>query len=279
MPPRKQDDVSEDESDTEAEPTPGPPSAKQVTDSAEEQRRKKGLDAASEMKELRARLEALERENPALKGDRAAGREAEKLKHQNADLQKKLERREEEIYQLRLKLPPPDPKGFAYHDEADSAASILIISKCPPEAKDCLAAQIPDDCKIPRTQAQMLDMMVTGADNEIESLRLQMEELTEAHEAMKRKFRTQTKTLDTQTKMITDLMNANVAAMAAANQASRAADSARTRPGKIGTNWFSIREFEKQELAVRGSIFELQTTKKALEAEIARLSKPKDGRS
>jgi len=272
----------DDVSDTEGEPSD---SAKKVTESDpndDAQRKKAELEA----KELRGRLEELERQYPALKSnDRGLSREVEKLKHQNTELQKKLERREEEIFQLRIKLPPPDPKGFGYFDEADSAASMLIISNCPPEAKDCLAAQIPEDCKISRTQAQMLDMMVTGAENEIDSLKLQLEELSEAHETMKKKFRAQTKTLDTQTKMITDLMNANVAAMNLANLASsgQAPTSANgpvavKRPGKLGANWFSIREFEKQELAVRGSIFELQTTKKALEAEIARLSKMREGR-
>jgi len=275
---------SEDDiSDTEGEPADS--SAKKVSDSDpndDAQRKKAELEA----KELRGRLEELERQYPALKSnDRGLSREVEKLKHQNTELQKKLERREEEIFQLRIKLPPPDPKGFAYFDEADSAASMIIISNCPPEAKDCLAAQIPEDCKISRTQAQMLDMMVTGAENEIDSLKLQLEELSEAHESMKKKFRAQTKTLDTQTKMITDLMNANVAAMNLANLASSGQAPTATngpvavkRPGKLGANWFSIREFEKQELAVRGSIFELQTTKKALEAEIARLSKMREGR-
>lgn len=274
----------DDVSDTEAEPTDSV--AKKIGESEDDAQRKR---AEIEAKELRSRLEELEKLHPALKGergaDRALSREVEKLKHQNTELQKKLERREEEIFQLRIKLPPPDPKGFAYFDESDSAASMLIISNCPPEAKDCLAAQIPEDCKISRTQAQMLDMMVTGAENEIDSLKFQLEELMEAHETLKKKFRAQTKTLDTQTKMITDLMNANVAAMNLANLA-KAGESptaangpmAVKRPGKLGSNWFSIREFEKQELAVRGSIFELQTTKKALEAEIARLSKLKDGR-
>jgi len=273
----------EDISDTEGEPSDS--TAKKAADLDDDAQRKR---AEVEAKDLRGRLEELERLHPSLKNsDRGQSREVEKLKHQNTELQKKLERREEEIFQLRIKLPPPDPKGFAYFDEADSAASMLIISNCPPEAKDCLAAQIPEDCKISRTQAQMLDMMVTGAENEIDSLKLQLEELTEAHETMKKKFRAQTKTLDTQTKMITDLMNANVAAMNLANLATTGQASSgngpvavKRPPGKlgIGSNWFSIREFEKQELAVRGSIFELQTTKKALEAEIARLSKMREGR-
>jgi len=271
----------EDISDTEGEPSDS--AAKRAVDSEDDAQRKK---AEIEAKELRARLEEIERQFPSLKSnERTLSREVEKLKHQNTELQKKLERREEEIFQLRIKLPPPDTKGFSYFDEADSAASMLIISNCPPEAKDCLAAQIPEDCKISRTQAQMLDMMVTGAENEIDSLKLQLEELSEAHEALKKKFRAQTKTLDTQTKMITDLMNANVAAMNLANLAgsgqsptSANGPVAVKRPGKLGSNWFSIREFEKQELAVRGSIFELQTTKKALEAEVARLSKLKEGR-
>lgn len=276
--PHTEDDVS----DTEGEPFDAVPKKGFSDDDSQR------LKAEQEMKDLRGRLEELERLYPALKAsDRGTSREVEKLKHQNTELQKKLERREEEIYQLRIKLPPPDPKGFAYFDEADSAASMLIISNCPPEAKDCLAAQIPEDCKISRTQAQMLDMMVTGAENEIDSLKLQLEELTEAHEALKKKFRAQTKTLDTQTKMITDLMNANVAALNMANLSSTSPSSsaatspspiAAKRPGKLGANWFSIREFEKQELAVKGSIYELQTTKKALEAEIARLSKLREGR-
>jgi predicted nuclease with TOPRIM domain len=273
----------EDISDTEGEPSDSSGKRAAESDSTDDAQRKR---AEIEAKELRGRLDELERLHPSLKSnDRGLSREVEKLKHQNTELQKKLERREEEIFQLRIKLPPPDPKGFAYFDEADSAASMLIISNCPPEAKDCLAAQIPEDCKISRTQAQMLDMMVTGAENEIDSLKLQLEELTDAHETLKKKFRAQTKTLDTQTKMITDLMNANVAAMNLANLASAGqtpttsnGPMAVKRPGKLGANWFSIREFEKQELAVRGSIFELQTTKKALEAEIARLSKLREGR-
>jgi len=265
----------EDISDTEGEPSDS--TAKKVADSDDDAQRKK---AELEAKDLRGRLEELERLHPSLKSnDRGLSREVEKLKHQNTELQKKLERREEEIFQLRIKLPPPDPKGFAYFDEVDSAASMLIISNCPPEAKDCLAAQIPEDCKISRTQAQMLDMMVTGAENEIDSLKLQLEELSDVHETLKKKFRAQTKTLDTQTKMITDLMNANVAAMNSNHPPSSGnGPVAVKRPGKLGSNWFSIREFEKQELAVRGSIFELQTTKKALEAEIARLSKMREGR-
>jgi len=273
----------EDISDTEGEPSETVAKKAAESDSTDDAQRKK---AELEAKELRGRLEELERLHPSLKSnDRGLSREVEKLKHQNTELQKKLEQREEEIFQLRIKLPPPDPKGFSYFDEADSAASMLIISNCPPEAKDCLAAQIPEDCKISRTQAQMLDMMVTGAENEIDSLRLQLEELAEAHETLKKKYRAQTKTLDTQTKMITDLMNANVAAMNLANLASTGQTPSTSngpmavkRPGKLGANWFSIREFEKQELAVRGSIFELQTTKKALEAEIARLSKLREGR-
>jgi len=276
----KKSESEEDVSDTEAEPTD---QAKKPDGDDEVQRKR----AEGEAKELRGRLEELERLFPSLKttNERGLAREVEKLKHQNTELQKKLERREEEIFQLRIKLPPPDPKGFAYFDEADSAASMLIIQNCPPEAKDCLAAQIPEDCKISRTQAQMLDMMVTGAENEIDSLRLQLDELNDSHEALKKKFRAQTKTLDTQTKMITDLMNANVAAMNAASLAGQGKEPtaangpvAAKRPGKLGANWFNIREFEKQELAVRGSIFELQTTKKALEAEISRLSKMREGR-
>lgn len=286
-------DHSEDEvSDTEGEPSD--PLAKKSADLEYDEAQRK--IAENEVRELRAKVEEIEKLYPALRiqtqtrhedrNDRGLAREVEKLKHQNAELQKKLERREEEIFQLRIKLPPPDPKGFAYFDEADSAASMIIINACPPEAKDCLAAQIPEDCKISRTQAQMLDMMVTGAENEIDSLKLQLEELAESHENLKKKFRAQTKTLDTQTKMITDLMNANVAAMNLANLAgsgqtpSAAVNGplAVKRPGKLGANWFSIREFEKQELAVRGSIFELQTTKKALEAEIARLSKSRESR-
>jgi len=276
-------DVGEDVSDTEAEPSDQVGKKAEADANDEVQRKRAELEA----KELRARLEELERLYPAIKAkdDRNLSREVEKLKHQNTELQKKLERREEEIFQLRIKLPPPDPKGFAYPDEPDSAASMLIIQNCPPEAKDCLAAQIPEDCKISRTQAQMLDMMVTGAENEIDSLKLQLEELNEAHEGLKKKFRAQTKTLDTQTKMITDLMNANVAAMNAASlaQAGQSPGPGNPplpgkRPGKLGANWFNIREFEKQELAVRGSIFELQTTKKALEAEIARLTKMREGR-
>jgi DNA repair exonuclease SbcCD ATPase subunit len=262
--------------------TEGEPSDSVIVDPGaffdDAQRKKAELEA----KQLRGRLEELEKLYPALKtNDRGMSREVEKLKHQNTELQKKIERREEEIFQLRVKLPPPDPKGFAYFDEPDSAASILIISNCPPEAKDCLAAQIPEDCKISRTQAQMLDMMVTGAENEIDSLKLQLEELADAHETLKKKFRAQTKTLDTQTKMITDLMNANVAAMSMAHgqpPSSSGGPMAVKRPGKLGSNWSSIREFEKQELAVRGSIFELQTTKKALEAEIGRLAKLREGR-
>jgi len=275
MPTHSEEDIS----DTEGEPSD---SVGKKIDSEDDSQRKK---AEIEAKELRARLEEIERLHPSLKSnDRGLSREVEKLKHQNAELTKKLERREEEIFQLRIKLPPPDPKGFAYFDETDSAASMIIISNCPPEAKDCLAAQIPEDCKISRTQAQMLDMMVTGAENEIDSLKLQLEELADSHETLKKKFRAQTKTLDTQTKMITDLMNANVAAMnlAQLNGSGQAPGTngpvAAKRPGKLGSNWFSIREFEKQELAVRGSIFELQTTKKALEAEVARLSKVREGR-
>ena len=222
-----QPQTEEDISDTEGEPF----DSVGFHDAEESQRQKAELEA----KDLRGRLEQLERQYPTLKtNDRGTSREVEKLKHQNTELQKKLERREEEIYQLRIKLPPPDPKGFSYFDEADSAASMLIISNCPPEAKDCLAAQIPEDCKISRTQAQMLDMMVTGAENEIDSLKLQLDELTEAHEALKKKFRAQTKTLDTQTKMITDLMNANVAAlnMASMNgQPSSSTPIAAKRPG------------------------------------------------
>jgi len=277
----KKSESEEDVSDTEAEPTD---QAAKKPDGDDEVQRKR---AEGEAKELRGRLEELERLFPSLKttNERGLAREVEKLKHQNTELQKKLERREEEIFQLRIKLPPPDPKGFAYFDESDSAASMLIIQNCPPEAKDCLAAQIPEDCKISRTQAQMLDMMVTGAENEIDSLRLQLDELNESHETLKKKFRAQTKTLDTQTKMITDLMNANVAAMNAASLAGQGKEPtaangpvAVKRPGKLGANWFNIREFEKQELAVRGSIFELQTTKKALEAEISRLTKMREGR-
>jgi len=288
----KKDESEGDISDTENEPSDGvaradPAKKTGESESGDDAQRKR---AEVEAKELRGRLEELERLYPSIKesrnSERSLAREIEKLKHQNTELQKKLERREEEIFQLRIKLPPPDPKGFAYFDEADSAGSVLIIANAPPEAKDCLAAQIPEDCKISRTQAQMLDMMVTGAENEIDSLRLQLEELNEQNEALKKKFRAQTKTLDTQTKMITDLMNANVAAMNAQGLGSSghsptAANNgpiAVKRPGKLGQNWFSIREFEKQELAVRGSIFELQTTKKALEAEIARLAKLKEGR-
>jgi hypothetical protein len=268
----------EDISDTEGEPSDSV--ARKIADSEGDAQRKK---AANEARELRGRLEELEKLYPNLRGtnnDRGMSREAEKLKHQNTELQKKIERREEEIFQLRAKLPPPDTKGFAYFDEPDSAASILIINNCPPEAKDCLAAQIPEECKISRTQAQMLDMMVTGAENEIDSLRLQLDELIDAHETLKKKFRAQTKTLDTQTKMITDLMNANVAAMNLVPHGGQNSNGAMAtkRPAKLGSNWASIREFEKQELAVRGSIFELQTTKKALEAEIVRLAKLREGR-
>jgi len=286
MPVGPKTDEEEDVSDTENEPSDAAakrPAAVEPESNDDAQRKRAELEA----KELRGRLEELERLHPSLKeknSERSLAREIERLKHQNTELQKKLERREEEIFQLRIKLPPPDPKGFAYLDEADSAASVIIIANAPPEAKDCLAAQIPEDCKISRTQPQMLDMMVTGAENEIDSLRLQLEELSEQNDALKKKFRAQTKTLDTQTKMMTDLMNANVAAMSAQLEKSGQSPSTPNgpitvkRPGKLGTNWFSIREFEKQELAVRGSIFELQTTKKALEAEIARLTKLREGR-
>lgn len=214
---------------------------------------------------IKIRLAQLVQDNSALQ---IKVREGEKAKAQIQELKERLQKREGELFQLR-KLVPTEPTGFQYLDAADSRESLIHISEAPPEAKeDILSDSIPEHYKIGRSQAQMLDMMIVGTETELESLKLQYSDLQETHNELKKKMKAQERTLQSQSKIVRDLMNSSLLAVPPVAVGP-------INPGKRGVDSSKItvmKDFEKREMMVRGSIFELQCLKAALEADIEKMT-------